>query len=327
MMSRVYLIDGARTAFTAFGGSFSTISATKLGTITAKEAIRRSNIDPEQIDHVIYGNVIHSQSNAAYISRHISLNSDIPKKVPALSLNRLCGSGLQAIVSGVQEILLNDADLVLAGGVENMSQAPFSNFEQRFGKSKYGDLTFTDMLQATLTDEYTGAEMGITAENLAEKYEITREEQDEFAVLSHERAHTATERERFAEEIVPVEVKKGKKTIIVEKDEHIRAETKIEKLRKLPTVFKKDGTVTAGNSSGINDGAASVVIGSEKAVKTNKLKPAAEIISWAVAGVEPHIMGIGPVPAIKKALKKANLTLSDMDLVEVNEPLPPSTWL
>lgn len=318
-MTKVYLIDGARTAFTAFGGSFAGMNTTELGTVTAREALKRSKIEPEQVDHVIYGNVIHSETNAAYIARHIGLEVGVPKEVPAFVLNRLCGSGLQSIISGAQEILLNDADIVLAGGVENMSQSPYSNFSERFGGSKLGDLKFNDMLQATLFDEYTGSGMGVTAENLAEKYSISREEQDEYAALSHRRAAEASESGRFAEEIVAVEVKSRKTSIQVNKDEHIKPETTAKTISGLRPAFKKDGSVTAANASGINDGAASVIIASEQAVNEHGLEPLAEIVSWAVAGVDPTIMGIGPVPAIKKALEKANLTLDDMDLVEVNE--------
>lgn len=318
-MEKVYIVDGARTAFTAFGGSFSGITATELGTTTAKEALKRSGVEAEQIDHVIYGNVIHSETNAAYIARHIGLEVGVPQKVPAYVINRLCGSGLQSIISGVQEILLNDADFALVGGVENMSQAPYSNFEKRFGGAKMGDLKFHDMLQATLFDEYTGFGMGVTAENLAEKYSISREEQDAYAVLSHQRAARARESGRFAEEIVAVEVKSRRQTHIVDQDEHIKPDTSIENISGLRASFKNDGTVTAANASGINDGAASLVIASDKAVKKNKLKPIAEIISWAACGVDPNIMGIGPVPAIKQALKKANLSIDDMDIVEVNE--------
>lgn len=318
-MKKVYIVDGARTAFTAFGGSFTNVKASELGAVTAEEALKRSKVDPEQVDHIIYGNVISSETNAAYIARHIGLNIGVPKEVPAYILNRLCGSGLQSIVSGAHEILLNDADIVLAGGVENMSQAPYSNFDKRFGGSKLGELKFHDMLTASLFDEYTGAGMGVTAENLAEKYEISREEQDEFAVLSHKRAAEARESGRFGEEIVPVEVKTRKETLTIDQDEHIKPDTSVEKISKLRPSFKKDGTVTAANASGINDGAASVVVASEQAVKENNLKPIAEIVSWAVAGVDPSIMGIGPVPAIQKALDKAGLTINDMDIVEVNE--------
>ena len=318
-MEKVFLIDGVRTAFTAFGGSFAGVKTTDLGIATAEEALRRSEVDPEEVDHVIYGNVIHSETNAAYIARHIGLKVGVPKEVPAYVLNRLCGSGLQSIVSGVHEILLHDAEIVLAGGVENMSQAPYSNFEKRFGGPKTGDLQFHDMLLASLFDGYTGFGMGVTAENLAERYGITREEQDEFAVLSHKRAAKARESGRFREEIVPVEVPSRKQTLTIEEDEHIRPDTSTEKISHLRPSFKKDGTVTAANASGINDGAASVVVASERAVREKNLKPLAEIVSWAVAGVDPTIMGIGPVPAMKKALETAELTLDDMDIIEVNE--------
>ena len=318
-MTNVYIIDGARTAFTSFGGSFADVDATELGTVTAVEALKRSNVQPDQVDHVVYGNVIHTGANAAYIARHIGLKAGIPQEVPALTLNRLCGSGMQAIVTAAQHILLGEANIVLAGGAENMSQSPYSNFEQRFGGSKLGNLQFEDMLQATLTDAYTGSGMGMTAEKLSEQYSISREEQDSFAVESNQRASKAAENGIFDKEIVPVEVKKRKSTVIVDKDEHIKSVVTIEGMSKLRPAFKKDGTVTAGNASGINDGAASVIVASEKAIKEQGLKPIARIVSWGVVGVDPTIMGIGPVPAIKQALKRANLGIEDMDLVEVNE--------
>jgi acetyl-CoA acyltransferase 2 len=318
-MKDVYIIDGARTAFTRFGGAFAKTGATELGKATAVEALKRSKLDPQQVDHVIYGNVIHTEKNASYLSRHIGLHSGIPQEVPALTLNRLCGSGLQAVVSGAQHILVGDADIVLAGGAENMSQSPYSNFEQRFGGSKMGNLAFDDMLLATLTDQYTGNGMGMTAEKLSEQYEISREEQDQFAVESNQRASKARENQIFAEEIVGVEVKTRKGSVAVQEDEHIKPDASVESLSSLRTSFKKDGTVTAGNASGINDGAASLLIAGQNAVQENQLKPIARIKSWAVAGVDPTIMGIGPVPAIEKALQRAELTLADMDLVEVNE--------
>ncbi|MCM3570334.1 acetyl-CoA C-acetyltransferase [Neobacillus mesonae] len=316
-MTEVYLIDGARTAFTSFGGSFAQTGATELGVASAVEAMRRSKVEPQQIDHVIYGNVIHTEKNASYLSRHISLKSGIPQEVPAFALNRLCGSGLQAAVSAVQHILVGDAAIVLAGGAENMSQSPFANFNQRFNGPKMGNLSFEDMLLATLTDQYTGSGMGLTAEKLAEMYEINREEQDAFAALSHQRAAKSTK--AFQEEIVPVEVKTRKGSLVIEKDEHIRPNTTIETLSKLKPSFKKEGTVTAGNSSGINDGAASMVLAGKSAVREHSLKPVARIVSWAVCGVDPTIMGFGPVPAIKQALQRAKLTLNDMDIVEINE--------
>ncbi|MDI7742603.1 acetyl-CoA C-acetyltransferase [Lysinibacillus fusiformis] len=318
-MGNVYIVEGARTAFTAFGGSFAAVDAVELGTQTAIEALKRANVQPEQVDHVVYGGVIASNVNSAYLARHIGLKAGVPKEVPALTLNRLCGSGMQSIVTAAQNILLGEADIVLAGGAENMSQSPYSNFEQRFNGAKMGNLQFIDMLQATLTDQYTGTGMGMTAEKLAEIYDISRDEQDAFAVQSHLRAAQAREAGRFKEEIIPVAVKTRKGEISIEVDEHIKETSTVEGLSKLRPAFKKEGSVTAGNASGINDGAASVIVASEKAVQENNLRPIARIVSWGVAGVDPAIMGIGPVPAIKQALERANLNLDDMDLVEVNE--------
>lgn len=318
-MSNVYIIDGARTAFTAFGGAFASLGATELGAATAVEAMKRSNVQPNQVDHVIYGNVIHTGKNASYLARHIGLQAGVPQEVPALTLNRLCGSGMQAVVSGAQHILLGEADIILAGGAENMSQSPYSNFEQRFGGTKMGDLKFQDMLQATLTDQYTGSGMGLTAEKLAEQYSISREEQDAFAIESNQRATIAQQNGVFAEEIVPIEIKTRKGTVVIDKDEHIKSDITAEGMAKLRPAFKRDGTVTAGNASGINDGAASVVITSDKAVQNHGLKPLARIVSWGVVGVDPTIMGIGPVPAIKQALERANLSINDIDVLEVNE--------
>ncbi|WP_027962957.1 acetyl-CoA C-acetyltransferase [Halalkalibacillus halophilus] len=318
-MQDIYVIDGARTAFTAFGGSLSETDAVKLGTTTAKEALSRAKVPASAIDHVIYGNVIHTGKNAAYLARHIGLYSDVPQEVPALTLNRLCGSGLQSVVTAAQHILLNEADIILAGGAENMSQAPFSNFKNRFKGVKMGELSFVDMLQATLTDQYTGNGMGMTAEKLAEIHHITRQEQDDYAISSHQRASEAIAKGYFQEEITPVEVKTRKGNTQVELDEHVKAESTSTILAKLKPVFKSDGSVTAANSSGINDGAASLVVAGENAVNEKGLQPLVKINSWSVQGVDPTVMGIGPVPAIKDALSKANLTIEDMDLVEVNE--------
>lgn len=318
-MKNVYIVAGARTAFTNFGGSFANVSADALGTATAVEAMKRANIQPEQIDHVIYGGVIHTGVNASYLARHIALHAGVPVEVPALTVNRLCGSGMQSVVSGAHMIMLGEADIVLAGGAENMSQAPYSNFEQRFGGSKMGNLQFEDMLQATLTDQYTGSGMGMTAEKLAEQYDISREEQDEFAVLSNQRAAKAREAGIYADEIVPVEVKKRRETVTISEDEHIKPEATVEGLARLRPAFKKDGSVTAGNASGINDGAASLIIASEEAVEKYGLKPIARIVSSGTVGVDPTVMGIGPVPAIRQALKRAQLTIEDMDRVEINE--------
>ena len=318
-MTNVYIIDGARTAFTAFGGSFAAVDAVQLGTATAVEALKRSGVKPEQIDHVVYGGVIATGPNSAYLARHIGLYAGVPQEVPALTQNRLCGSGMQSVVTAAQQILLGEANAVLAGGTENMSQSPYANFEQRFGGAKIGDLKFIDMLSATLTDQYTGNGMGMTAEKLAEQYSISREEQDEFALLSHARAAAARDAGKFKEEIVPVTVKTRKGELVIDTDEHIKDGGTMESLAKLRPAFKKDGTVTAANASGINDGAASVVVASEQFVQDNGLKPIARIVSWGVAGVDPTVMGIGPVPAIKQALERANLSIEDLDVVEVNE--------
>lgn len=318
-MTNVYIVDGARTAFTAFGGSFAGVDAVQLGTATAVEALKRSGVKPEQVDHVIYGGVITTGPNSAYLARHIGLYAGVPQEVPALTQNRLCGSGMQSVITAAQQILLKEADVVLAGGAENMSQSPYSNFTQRFGGAKMGDVTFIDMLSATLTDQYTGSGMGMTAEKLAEQYDITRTEQDEFALLSHARAAAARNAGKFTEEIVPVTIPTRKGDVVIDTDEHIKEGGTLASLAKLRPAFKKDGTVTAANASGINDGAASVVVASEHFVEEKGLKPIARIVSWGVAGVDPTVMGIGPVPAIKQALERANLRLEDVEIIEVNE--------
>lgn len=318
-MKNVYILDGARTAFTAFGGPFSNTDAVQLGKATAIDALKRSGVDAKDIDHVIYGGVITTGANSAYLARHIGLYAGIPQEVPALTLNRLCGSGMQSVVTAAQQILLGEANVVLAGGAENMSQSPYSNFTQRFNGSKMGNLEFVDMLGATLTDQYTGSGMGLTAEKLAEMYSISREEQDAFALLSHERAAAAREAGKFKEEIVPVVLSTRKGEVVIDQDEHIKEGGTLESLAKLRPAFKKDGTVTAANASGINDGAASVVVAGEDYVNEKGLKPLARIVSWGVMGVDPTIMGIGPVPSIKQALQRANLTVEDIDLFEINE--------
>jgi acetyl-CoA acyltransferase 2 len=318
-MTEVYIIEGARTAFAKFGGSFSQTGATELGRVSAVEALRRANVEPSQIDHVIYGNVIHSEKSASYLSRHIGLHSGVPKEVPALTVNRLCGSGLQSIVSAAQHILVGDANVVLAGGTENMSQSPYVNYSQRFSGLKMGHLQFDDMLLETLTDQYTGSGMGMTAEKLADMYDISREEQDKFAVESHQKAALAASKGNFEEEIVAVEVKTRKSSQLIKEDEHIKPDANLASLQTLKPSFKKNGTVTAGNASGINDGAVSLVVASKQMIQKNHLKPMARIVSWATAGVDPTIMGIGPVPAITQALRRARLTIDDMDLIEVNE--------
>ncbi|GGC99018.1 acetyl-CoA acetyltransferase [Thalassobacillus devorans] len=317
-MENVYILEGARTAFGSFGGSLKDVDPTVLGVTVSEEAIKRSGITSEDIDLTVMGNVIHSANNAPYMVRHIALKSGVPMESPALTVNRLCGSGLQSVVSAAQSIKLGEGKVALTGGVENMSQSPYAMRGSRFG-TKLGTPKVDDMLWATLTDEYIGKGMGVTAENLSEKYEISREEQDAYAVESHKRAAEARNSGKFEEEIVPVEVKTRKGTTVVDTDEHIREDTTPEGLAKLKPAFKKDGTVTGGNASGINDGAGAVVLAGETFVEEKNLSPLAKIVSWGVAGVDPAYMGIGPVPAIKKALEQTDLSMEDIGLIEVNE--------
>lgn len=317
-MADVWIVAGARTPFGSFGGSFVDVSAEKLGVIAAKGALEKAGVEPGQVDNVVMGNVIQSHQGAPYLARHVALRAGVPMETPALTVNRLCGSGLQAVVSGVQSILLGESEIGLVGGAENMSQAPYAVRGARWG-ARMGDGVLADTLTETLTDRYCGLGMGITAENLAEKYGITREDQDRFALTSQRRAAEAAESGKLAEEIVPV-VKKGKKgSITVEADEHMRPKTTLEKLAGLKPAFKPDGTVTAGNASGINDGAACLVIASDRAVNRYGLKPMGRVAGWGVAGVDPTIMGIGPVPASRLALKRSDLSLARIDLVEINE--------
>ncbi|MBM7702513.1 acetyl-CoA C-acetyltransferase [Metabacillus iocasae] len=317
-MRDVYILEGARTPIGTFGGALKDINPTELGIIASKEALKRSGVRSEEVDVSVTGNIIDSAKNAPYIARHISLGTGIPIESPSLTVNRLCGSGLQAVISVAQSIRLDEAEVGLACGTENMSLAPFSLRGSRFGTGLKAP-QMDDMLWATLTDEHCGYGMGVTAENLAKKYEISRESQDEFALESQKRAAKARAEGVFADEIVPVEIKTRKGVKVIKDDEHIREDTTIESLSRLKPAFEKEGTVTAGNASGINDGAAALVLASEAYVNETNKKPLARIVSWGIAGVDPEIMGIGPVPAIQQALKRANLSLQDIEFFEVNE--------
>jgi acetyl-CoA acetyltransferase family protein len=314
----VVILEGARTAFGTYGGALRDVSATDLAVVAAKGALARSKVDPGAIEHVIFGNVLQTSGDAVYFARHVGLKSGVPKEVPALTVNRLCGSGLQAILLGAQEIQLGQADFVLAGGGENMSMAPHQIRGARWGLP-LGDQQLEDYLWVALVDSYNGLGMANTAENLGRKYGITREAADEFSYRSHVRAAAARESCRFGEEIVPVEAKTRKGSVVVDKDEHIRPDTTLEKLAKLDARFEKGGTVTPGNASGINDGAAAVVVASAEAAAKAGLKPIARVVSGGVCGVDPDIMGIGPAPSSRQALAKAGLGVEDMDLVEINE--------
>jgi acetyl-CoA acyltransferase 2 len=317
-MKDIVVLGGARTAFGTYGGALRDTSATDLGVIAAKGALERSKVDPKQIDQIIFGNVLQTSGDAVYFARHIGLKAGAPQEAPALTINRLCGSGLQAILLAAQEIQLGQADFVLAGGAENMSMAPHMIRGARWGLP-LGEQKLEDYLWVALVDSYNGLGMANTAENLGRKYGIARQAADEFAYRSHMLAAQARESCRFSEEIVPVEVKTKKGSVIVDKDEHIRPDTNMEALGKLVARFEKDGTVTAGNASGINDGAAAVVVASAEAAAKAGLTPIARIVSGGVCGVDPDIMGIGPAPSSRQALKRAGLKVDDIDLVEINE--------
>ena len=317
-MKDVVIVDGARTAFGTFGGGLRDVSATDLGVVAAKGALERSQVEPGRIDHVIFGNVLQTSGDAVYLARHIGLKAGLPKEVPALTVNRLCGSGLQAILLGAQEIQLGQAEFVLAGGSENMSLAPHQIRGARWGLP-LGEQKLEDYLWVALVDSYNGLGMANTAENLGRKYGITREQADAIAYRSHTLAAKARESCRFSDEIVPVEVKAKKGTVVVDKDEHIRSDTTPQSLAKLVARFEEGGTVTAGTASGINDGAAAVVLASAEAAEGAGLRPLARIVSGGVCGVDPDIMGIGPAPSSRKALERAGLGIEDIDLVEINE--------
>jgi acetyl-CoA acyltransferase 2 len=317
-MNDIVVLGGARTAFGTYGGALRDVSATDLGIVASKGALERSKVSPERIDQVIFGNVLQTSGDAVYFARHIGLKSGAPTEAPALTINRLCGSGLQAILLAAQEIQLGQAEFVLAGGAEAMSMAPHMIRGARWGLP-LGEQKLEDYLWVALVDAYNGLGMANTAENLGRKYGIGRKEADEFAYRSHMLAAKARESCRFSEEIVPVDVKTKKGITVVDKDEHIRPDTSLEALGKLVARFEKDGTVTAGNASGINDGAAAVVVASAEAAEKAGLKPIARIVAGGVCGVDPDIMGIGPAPSSRQALKRAGLKIEDMDLVEINE--------
>ena len=318
MSGEVFILGGKRTPMGQYVGALKDISAIDLGAIAARGALAATEVSPEEIDHTVIGNALQTSGDAIYGARHVALKAGVPFDRPALTVNRLCGSGIQSIISGAQMIQLGEARTALVGGIESMSQAPHVIRGARSGFS-LGDGKLEDSLMVALLDTYCNTPMAGTAENLARKFEISREEQDAYALRSQQEAKRARDACFFSEEIVPVEVKSRKGSFNFEQDDHLRPETTLEGLAKLRPAFAKDGFVTAGNASGIVDGAAALVIAGAKFVKENNRKPLGRIVSWAYAGVEPEIMGIGPVPASKKALENAGLKLSDMDLVEVNE--------
>ncbi|KAJ8271194.1 hypothetical protein COCON_G00100530 [Conger conger] len=315
----VFIVAGKRTPFGTYGGVLKDHSATDLAEHAARAALAAGNVAPELVNSIVMGALIMSSEDVPYIARHVGLRCGVPLPVPALTVNRLGGTGFQTVITGAQEICLKESEVVLCGGAESMSQSPYFLRNIRFG-SKFGaELKLEDQLWACLTDLHVKMSMGITAENLAVQYELSREQCDTYAHQSHQRWKAAHEGGHFAAEIAPIDVKTKKGKVPMTQDEHPRPQTTLEQMAKLPPVFKKGGTVTAANASGLSDGAAAVVIASEDAVKQHKLTPLARIVAYHVAGCEPSIMGIGPVPAITGALKKAGLSLKDMDLMEVNE--------
>lgn len=317
-MTDIYIVSGARTAIGSFCGGLASLRPAETGAIVIKEAIARAGITADKVQNVVIGTVVPTQPKDAYVSRVAAVNAGVPIEAPAMNVNRLCGSGLQAIVSAAQGIALGEQDIAIGGGAESMSNAPHMVLTARNGQ-KMGDQVLMDAMLGALHDPFENIHMGVTAENVADRCGISREEQDALAVESHKRAAAAIAAGYFKEQIVPVEIKTRKGTVVFDTDEHVRGETTVESLAGLKPVFKKDGTVTAGNASGINDGAAAVVLASGKAVEEQGLKPMAKILGWGHAGVEPNVMGLGPVKAVPVALSRAGLTLYQIDVIESNE--------
>jgi len=316
-MTDIVILDGARTAIGTFGGSLANTAPIDLATTASKAAMERSGVEPGQIDNVVFGHVINTEPRDMYLSRVAAMQAGVPESTPAMNVNRLCGSGAQAIVSAVQSLILGDADFALAGGAENMSRSPFIMQQQRWG-AKMGDVKSLDMMLGALNCPFGTGHMGVTAENVADEHDITRAQMDEFALESQTRATAAIEAGYFHSQIAPVEVKVKRNMVPFEVDEHPTVST-AEKLAGLRTVFKKDGRVTAGNASGINDGAAAMVLATASAAEAAGLKPKARILGYAHAGVRPEVMGIGPIPAVQNLLKKTGLSVSDFDVIESNE--------
>jgi len=314
----VVVLSGVRTAIGDYGGGLKDKLPTELRAAVIRETVKRAGIAPEDVEHVVFGNVIHTDVHDMYLARVASVNGGIPVETPALTLNRLCGSGLQAIVSAAQTIYMGDAKVAIGGGAEVMSRGQYWLPGARWGQ-RMGDGKLIDAMVGALSDPFDDCHMGITAENVAEKWGITRQAQDELAIQSHKRAAAAIAAGYFKEQILPIESKVKGQTVVFDTDEHVKADTTLEKLAKLRPAFKGDGTVTAGNASGINDAAAAVVLMEANEAQHRGLHPFGKLIAYAHAGVEPKYMGIGPVPAVRKALERAKLTIKDIDVIELNE--------
>ncbi len=319
MSREVVVVSSVRTAIGTFGGSLKDIAPTELGAQVVREALKRANTDGKDVGHVVFGHVVNTEPKDMYLSRVAAINGGCAEGTPAFNVNRLCGSGLQAIISASQSILLGDTDIAIGGGAENMSRAPYASLATRFG-ARMGDTKMIDMMVGALHDPFQNIHMGVTAENIAAKWGITREDQDKLAVESHNRAERATQAGHFKSQIMPVMLKSRKGEVAYATDEHFRPGCTMDELSKLKAVFlKENGTVTAGNASGINDAAAAVVLMEAGTAKARGIKPLARLVAYAHAGVDPKYMGIGPVPASQLALKKAGLTVNDLDVIEANE--------
>jgi acetyl-CoA acetyltransferase family protein len=318
MAKDIFILGGARTPMSDYTGKLKDFSALELGSIAARAAMERTGVPPDAVDHVVFGNVLQTSADAVYGARHVGLKAGLPIDVPALTVNRLCGSGIQAAVSGGQMILLDEADVVLTGGMESMSQAPHVIRGLRNGL-RLGQGALEDTLWSALLDTHCGCTMAVTAENCAARYNVSREEQDAYAIRSQQRADAAWREGRFKDEVAPVEIKSRKGVELFSQDDHMRPDSTMEGLAKLPAAFSKNGCVTAGNASGIVDGGAALLLASEQGVARHGLTPLARLTHWASVGVEPALMGMGPAPATRKVLERAGLTLDDIDLIEVNE--------
>ena len=318
MQREVVVVSGVRTAIGDFGGGLKDVAPTDMGAQVVREALSRAGVAGQEVGQVVFGHVIHTEAKDMYFARVAAMNGGVTKDAPALTVNRLCGSGLQAIVSAAQTIMLGDTDIAVGGGAESMSRAPYMAQGMRWG-ARMGDTAMLDMMLAALHDPFDNIHMGETAENLAESHQITRGDQDGLAIESHRRAARAISEGRFKQQILPIKLKTRKGETVFDTDEHVRANTTAEDLAKLRTVFRKNGTVTAGNASGVNDGAAAVVLMERETAAKRGAKPMGRLVAYAHAGVDPKIMGIGPVPATRLALQRAGLTLADMDVIEANE--------
>jgi acetyl-CoA C-acetyltransferase len=316
--SEAVVISAARTGIGDYGGALKELAATKLGAVAIREAIARAKIEPARVGHVVMGSVIHGEAKDMYLSRVAAIEAGLPVGTPCLTVNRLCGSGLQAIVSAAQHLMLGDCEVAVAGGAESMSRAAYFLPAGRWGQ-RMGDAAVVDAMTGALHDPFGHGHMGVTAENIAAKYGFTREQQDEFSISSHQKAAKAIEAGYFKSQIVPIELKTRKGVEQFASDEHVRPGATMADLAKLKTVFKKDGTVTAGNASGLNDAGAAIVLTSSTFAEKSGLKPMARLVAYAHAGVEPQLMGLGPIPAVKRVFEKAGLKPADMDVVESNE--------